>query len=100
MGYTKTNIANLAGISVPLLRYYLSKFDRDGHSLKCVATADEGGRVVYDHDDALTVLSMLAAAFRRQGKDRQARAIERAHALVRGDSVGSEMPSATVTPVA
>jgi len=96
MGYTKTNIADLAGVSVPLLRYYLAKFDRDWHSLKCVATADDGGRVVFDHDDAMTLLSLLAAAFRRQGKDRQARAIERARALVRDEAVGS----ATASPVA
>jgi hypothetical protein len=78
MAYTKTNIANLAGISVPLLRYYLSKFDRDGHSLKCAATADEGSRVVYDRDDAMTLLSLLAATFRQQGKDRKALLAEKA----------------------
>jgi hypothetical protein len=99
MGYTKTNIADLAGVSVPLLRYYLAKFERDGYILNG-GNASDGGRAVYDHDDALTVLSMLAAAFRRQGKDRQARAVERARSLVWDEAVGSATPSVTVAPVA
>lgn len=82
MTFSKTKLAELAGVSVPLLRYYISKFDREERLPMPLGGGEDKVRVSYARADALALLSTLAAAFREQGKDRKAGTVEAAHGLI------------------